>query len=81
MAKKRTKRPFYGKPEQRLEARARAEFRAGNREFAGVLFNSAQASQRSKLYHNIRMMARRPIGAFMRIPSSVAAAIRKYVGD
>lgn len=80
MAKKRTIVPFYGKREQRMEHAARLHMRANNLGMANQLFGAAKAGQRIKMFQNARMMANRPIAAFMKVPRQVASFLRNYQG-
>lgn len=80
MAKKRSIVPFYGKREQRMEHAARLHMRANNLGMANQLFEAVRAGVRVKMFQNARMMAHRPIAAFMKVPRQVASFLRNYQG-
>lgn len=78
MAKKRSIVPFYGKREQRMEHEARFHMRANNLGMANQLFEAVHAGVRIRMFQNARMMAHRPIAAFMKVPRKIVSFLRNY---
>lgn len=79
MALKRTRKPFYGKADQRMEAHARDQLRAGNTEAFDHIMGMVRARERVKIVAHYTRMASRAGAFFERAPAALRGVARQYM--